>query len=1029
MEGARDESDQITERGKWRKRNLSYPKDTIPSGAMTRAAKWVEKHVPKGDLWKDVPNFRMNGDSGAGGSSFSNAAVTIGTGSWTLIGPKPLDMSPQLSGYEYGTVVGRIDAITVDPTTLTPGSITAYIGAPSGGLWKTTNCCSSSTTWTGIWDSYWFAAQAVGAIEIDPNDHNTIYAGTGDFDAADAFGEGIMKSTDGGTTWTQLAADVFAPYTTNTPIMPNQNVGQIKVNPSNSNTIFVGTRFDLFVSNNAGVDWTRCGFGANPTNPVTGVLDGTTAINRITGIYLDTTGNNMYVAVGHNSSTFNGNNGVYKGTIPGSGCPTLTLMNNNFPTGTGNGTNGINGGSTTGRIRLAASRGNGTSSLTLYAQVAASTASGCRPSKNNPCGGTLGTWVTTNGGTNWLKLPKSVDSEYPDCTGSSTGDGQDWYDLFIVADPNDDKTLYIGRTDVYKATVNSGYTDFNCQTNCAGGGQKKYIVDLSNVYATGCASYGSTHPDQHVGLWVSALSKFLMGNDGGIYLADGTVGGFTQMNGTLNNTQWYAGQTGADLANSTQYFFGGAQDNGSASWHSLNSDTTWQARSTGGDGFFVAFDPIASTPLTSGSAITEYTYGSMARSSTGLSGTYSNSVGCQSGNCNWSTPFKLDQLNCASSSCGNILYGDIRPLISVDGGANWSFNGPTGTDVTKGTVSGVHGTVLSLDISVSNPRAGLIGTDDGNVAWSNNFLKDESVSKFCTHAAANGSTFGCLGNGTSATWTEIQRSNATLPNRVINGVTFDPTSDQTIYAAVGGFDDNTTSTPGHVFKATCASTCTTDTNWTWTNKTGNLPDVPAESILINPYNTSQAFVGTDFGFFYTLDITASSPVWYQYQNGLPNTMIKYLTLDRGASGSAFNPTTITAFTYGRGTYAIRVPGSTGTSSTFPPFPVPTSMTGAKNGSNVNVSYATTCSNPTHNIYWGTIGNYTTITGGACNVGSSGTASSVAIPDNSWWVIVGSDNTTVVSSFGKDSTGAQESFSGWSSLCSSGVYQRTDTTCP
>lgn len=1023
-----NEIDHIKARVAWREHNLNYPGKRIPTQAFTKASKWVEEHVQKGTLWKDVPDIQLNTPS----NPFIKSAVTIPTGSWTLIGPKPIDMSTQPAGYKYGTVIGRVDAIAVDTTTVTPGSIVAYAGSPSGGLWKTTNCCSSSSTWTPIWDNYWFAAQAVGAIEIDPNNHNIIYAGTGDFDAADDFGEGIMKSTDGGSTWTQLAADVFAPYTTNTPIMANQNVGQIKVNPSNSNTIFVGTRFDLFVSNNAGVNWTRCGFGANPTNPVSGVLDGTTAINRITGIYLDSTGNNMYVAVGHNSSTFNGNNGVYKGTIPTSGCPTLTLMNNNFPANTGNGTNGINGGSTTGRIRLAASRGNGTNSLTLYAQVAASTASGCRPSKNNPCGGTLGTWVTTNGGTNWLKLPKSVDSEYPDCTGSATGDGQDWYDLFIVADPTNDKVLYIGRTDLYKATVTSGpsppaYTDFECVTNCGGGGPKKYVLDLSNVYATGCSSYGSTHPDQHVGLWVSALSKFLAGNDGGIYLADGTVGGFTQMNSTVNNTQWYAGQTGANIATGTQYFFAGAQDNGNASWHSTNTNTTWQARSNGGDGFFVAFDPIAANPLTGGSAITEYTFGSMSRSTAGISGTYSNSVGCQSGNCNWSTPLKMDQFHCSDASCGNVLYGDIRPLATVNGGANWSFDAPVGTDVTKGTVAGVHGTVASLDIAYNKPTSAVLGTDDGNVAWSNNWLADDSGNgKLCTQAASNKPSFGCVANA-SATWVELQ-SGTVLPNRVMNGVTLDPTNDQKIYAAVGGFDDNTTSTPGHIFQGVCTTTCTTAANWTWSNKTGNLPDVPAESIVINPYNANQAFLGTDFGFFYTENINATTPVWYQYQYGLPNTMVKFLTIDRGASVTPLSPTTLTAFTYGRGTYAIRLPGSSGASTYFPPHPVPT-LYASKSGANVSVTYDTSqCSqNADHNIYWGNIGNFTAVTGGACGVGNSGNATA-AVPAGSWYVITGTDSGNLVASFGTDSSGSQRVLTGWSALCSEST-QNAVTTCP
>jgi hypothetical protein len=161
-----------------------------------------------------------------------------------------------------------------------------------------------------------------------------------------------------------------------------------------------------------------------------------------------------------------------------------------------------------------------------------------------------------------------------------------------------------------------------------------------------------------------------------------------------------------------------------------------------------------------------------------------------------------------------------------------------------------------------------------------------------------------------------------LPNRAIQSVGFDPTTDQTLYAAVGGFNTNTPNQPGHLFQATCAANCGTAANWTWTNKTGNLPDVPADSVLVNPNNAKQVFVGTHFGFYYTNDITASPVVWQHYQNNLPNTVLQYLTTDRCA-------TTLGLFSYGSSLYTIQLPGAggfgtTGTSVGCPaPAPGPT----------------------------------------------------------------------------------------------------------
>jgi hypothetical protein len=171
----------------------------------------------------------------------------------------------------------------------------------------------------------------------------------------------------------------------------------------------------------------------------------------------------------------------------------------------------------------------------------------------------------------------------------------------------------------------------------------------------------------------------------------------------------------------------------------------------------------------------------------------------------------------------------------------------------------------------------------------------------CTQAAANTSTFSCAPL-TSATWRDADSTNAVLPNRAILGVAFDPTDHTRLYAAVGGFNTNTPTTPGHLFEFKWSGLA-----WTRVDKTGNLPDVPAAGIAVNPLNRKQVFLGTYFGFYFTDDIDAATPTWTRYQWGLPNTVIQYLTVDRGATGTPLQGTTLMAFTYGRGVYAIKLP--------------------------------------------------------------------------------------------------------------------------
>ncbi len=71
---------------------------------------------------------------------------------FTALGPQPLKMSGCSGCFSYGLTEGRVNDIAVDPTTTTNGSIVAYLGSVGGGVWKTTNCCSSTTTWSPVTD-------------------------------------------------------------------------------------------------------------------------------------------------------------------------------------------------------------------------------------------------------------------------------------------------------------------------------------------------------------------------------------------------------------------------------------------------------------------------------------------------------------------------------------------------------------------------------------------------------------------------------------------------------------------------------------------------------------------------------------------------------------------------------------------------------------------------------------------------------------------------------------------------------------
>src|SRR5438270_11379566 len=82
---------------------------------------------------------------------------------------------------------GRVSAVT--GAIGQPGVF--YLGAPGGGVWKTTN---AGVSWFPIFDQF-TNVDSIGAIQAAPSDPDTVYAGTGD-SVAGSSGDGMYKSTD-----------------------------------------------------------------------------------------------------------------------------------------------------------------------------------------------------------------------------------------------------------------------------------------------------------------------------------------------------------------------------------------------------------------------------------------------------------------------------------------------------------------------------------------------------------------------------------------------------------------------------------------------------------------------------------------------------------------------------------------------------------------------------------------------------------------------------------------------------------------
>lgn len=152
-------------------------------------------------------------------------------GTWTEIGP----MSYPVNSTSQETGTGRVNGLAFHP--IDPNKF--WVGAPSGGLWSTTD---GGQTYSSNTDQ--MPTLGVSSILVNPGTPNIMYLGSGDRDAGNAPGLGVFKSTDSGTTWNL----------SNTG-MGSVTVGMMEFYPGTSSTIIAATSGGIFRSTDSGTNW------------------------------------------------------------------------------------------------------------------------------------------------------------------------------------------------------------------------------------------------------------------------------------------------------------------------------------------------------------------------------------------------------------------------------------------------------------------------------------------------------------------------------------------------------------------------------------------------------------------------------------------------------------------------------------------------------------------------------------------------------------------------------------------------------
>jgi len=157
-------------------------------------------------------------------------ALGQGKTSWTSVGPtrKP-------TGDDTG--VGRLNMVRFDPT----NTDIMYVGAPDGGLWKSTD---AGSTWSTMTD--FLAVIGVSDLAIDPNNTNIMYLATGDIEG-DRRSIGVLKSTDGGVTWNTTGLQWTA--------QENYRISKLLMDPNNSSILLAATDGGVFKTTDGGATW------------------------------------------------------------------------------------------------------------------------------------------------------------------------------------------------------------------------------------------------------------------------------------------------------------------------------------------------------------------------------------------------------------------------------------------------------------------------------------------------------------------------------------------------------------------------------------------------------------------------------------------------------------------------------------------------------------------------------------------------------------------------------------------------------
>jgi Abnormal spindle-like microcephaly-assoc'd, ASPM-SPD-2-Hydin len=832
----------------------------------------------------------------------ANSGDTSLTAPWQPVGPA------QVMTSAYGALTGRVSSLAVDPSD-TSGN-TLYVGTTGGGIWKSTNAAATSgspmfTPLTDTLSAYAgadVASLSIGALSVQPGGTGVVLAGTGDSnDATDSYyGAGVLRSADGGTTWSLISttSDVLNGAKTNFTFTGNGIAGfawssanpslvvaavsqaaeGVEVNAGPSATSMMG----IYYSQDAGQTW----YMATIADSASAVVQSSqttfaTQGNAVTSVVWNPIRQMFFAAVqfhGYYQSP-DGINWMRLTNQPGSNLTTAYCP--------------ANPGSP-GSPACPIFRG------ALAVQPATGDLFALTVDVNNLDQGLWQDVCALNGSacsSTSVTFANQIGDAALEAGNGDTTIPQADYNLYLAAVPAaQDTLLFVGTEDVYKCSL---------ANNCAW---------RNTTNAEGCASAQVAWSQHAIDTTMGAQGLMYFGNDGGLWRTTDAVNQqqpecsaddathYQNLNGGLGSIAEVE-DLADDASNPLNMMVSlGALGTAAATAGTPTGPTGAWPQVLDGEGNYAAIDPAAAANwyATSefGVSIDLCTEGSSCNQAGFLSAIGSTQVGGDGDQQSIPAPWILDPQNTA-----NVIVGTCRVWRgAATGGSAW-----TNSSLLSGMLDGDPGPFCDGNAEIRSLAASGSSTD---AAGTPEQIYAGMAGLFDGGATVPGRIFTASvtsSSGSSTTWVDLFHrpvANGGSANGQFNPGGFDISSiyvdphdptGQTVYATVQGFSGNAINV-AKVYGSTNGGAV-------WSNLTTNLPNAPANSIVIDPNDANTAYVAMDTGVYITRNIAScavpSNHCWSVFGTSLPNAPVTQLTALNEGSTSVLR-----AATYGRGVWQI-----------------------------------------------------------------------------------------------------------------------------